>query len=94
MHTECKLYPPPAEPKTQTHFSRQGGNPTYPGALFPIGTPTAETAKLSDPISLLTVHLSSASLATSKAAWLQPESPTETLSSLTQKPGLHFTLCG
>lgn len=58
MHTECKLYLPLTERKAQTRFSRQGGNPTYPGAMFPVGTPTAKTAKLSDAIALLTVHLS------------------------------------
>lgn len=83
MHTNCKLYLPTAEPEAQTHFSRQGGNLTYPAAMFPVDTLTAETAQLSNPIALLTMHLSSASLATSKAAWLQSEFPSENLSPLT-----------
>lgn len=68
MHPEYKLYPSPSEPKAQTYFSRQDGNLTYPGALFPIGTPTAENAKSSDPIALLRVQISSASLGTDQAA--------------------------
>lgn len=68
MHPEYKLYPSPSDPKAQTCFSRQGGNLTYPGALFPIGTPTAENAKSSDPAALLRVQLSSASLGTAQAA--------------------------
>lgn len=67
MHPEYKLCPSPSEPKAQTCSSRQGGNLTIPGALFPVGTPTAENAKSSDPIALLRVQLSSASLGTAQA---------------------------
>lgn len=58
MHANCNLYLPPAEPKAQTNFSRQGGTLTYLAAMFPIDTPTAETAQVSNPIALLTMHLS------------------------------------
>lgn len=68
MHANCNLYLPPAEPKAETNFSRQGGTLTYLAAMFPIDIPTAETAQVSDLIALLTMYLSSASLATSKAA--------------------------
>lgn len=49
-------------------FQQGSGNLTYPGALFPIGSPRAENAKWSDPTALLRVQLSSASLGTAWAA--------------------------
>lgn len=73
MQPEYKLYPSPSEPNAQTCFSRQSGNLTYPGALFPIGTPTAENAKSSDSIALLRVQFSSASLGTAQAVSSLPQ---------------------
>lgn len=73
MQPEYKLYPSPSEPNAQTCFSRQSGNLTYPGALFPIGTSTAENAKSSDSIALLRVQFSSASLGTAQAVSSLPQ---------------------
>lgn len=65
MHPEYKLYPSPSEPGAQTCSSR--GVETYPGALFPMGTPRAENANWGDPIAPLRVQLCSVSPGTAQA---------------------------